>query len=73
MNGESEIRNIEDLEAKLADVTLLFEEIKASGGKGMDGKNSRKSRNISRDVVTKCTDIDECTYSKKLTEGVFHV
>ena len=70
MNGESEIRNIEDLEAKLADVTLLFEEIKASG---MDGKNSRKSRNISKDVVTKCTDIDECTYSKKLTEGVFHV
>ena len=40
MNGESEIRNIEDLEAKLADVTLLFEEIKASGDEGMDGKNS---------------------------------
>lgn len=27
MNGESEIRNIVELEAKLADVTLPFEEI----------------------------------------------
>ena len=27
MDGESEIRNIEDLEAKLADITLPFEEI----------------------------------------------
>lgn len=39
----------------------------------MDGKNCRKSRNISRDVVTKCFYIDKCTYWKKLTEGVFYV
>jgi len=31
-----------------------------------------KSRNISRDVNIKCTNTDECTYWKKLTEGVFH-
>ena len=72
MDGESEIRNIEDLEAKLADVTLPFDEIVPVAAREWL-ENCRESRNISRDVITKCTNIDECTYWKKLSEGVFYV
>ena len=53
MDDESEIPNIEDLEAKLADVTLIFGSDCYSGGKRIDGQNCKKLQSISRDVFIK--------------------